>query len=247
MILFSSKYFLKSHVAISLLVSPPLYFSSLLYHFSSLLYHLRQLQESSGHLVVHVLRTSEREEEIGGVEQMRGEERRSVRERGEGKEEERGDRGEDVCKDIMHSEWPTRREAEGFEGTPRFNIAPSPSPTPSPHHTWDAASSACPVCLSTYTQESDDVIHRKSGEQKQEAERGEGGGIKEGSTLLKRARGWMSCVVHWVKSSLSWLTVREMMSLNVKFLSLKNQWLAESKTRKRERNEGNVYLTLNPM
>ena len=122
MILFSPQFFLKSHVAISLLVSPPLYFSSLLYHFSSLLYHfsallyhLWQLPESSGHRVVHVLRTSEREEEIGGVEEeegadaRRGEEigqgegREDEREKGE-KEEERGDRGEDVCKDIMHDE-----------------------------------------------------------------------------------------------------------------------------------------------
>ena len=68
-----------------------------------------------------------RGEEIG-----QGEGGEDEREKGE-KEEERGDRGEDVCKDIMHSEWPTRREAEGFEGTPRFTIAPSPSP--SPHHT----------------------------------------------------------------------------------------------------------------
>ena len=82
----------------------------------------------------------------------------------------------------MHSKWPQRREAEGFEGAPSFTIAPSPSP----HHNSGADSSACPERLSTYTKKSDDVMHRKSGEQKQEAKRG---GIKEeGSTLLRRAK-----------------------------------------------------------
>ena len=65
-----------------------------------------------------------------GADERRGGERG---ERGGERREERGDRGEDVCKDTMHSEWPKRREAEGFEGMPRFTIAPSPSP--SPHHT----------------------------------------------------------------------------------------------------------------
>ena len=72
----------------------------------------------------------------------------------------------------MYSEWSKSRDAEGFEGTPSFTIAPSP------HHTT-RAERLTPVFAQYVSvnlhKNNEYVINRGSGELKEGGE----GGIKE--------------------------------------------------------------------